>query len=317
MRHITIGVLWFAMARRASVLKFYLRSIGKDFFKREVPFISSAIAFNILLCFIPLLLVLLSIIGTMLLSYDVPARDVGKFLDTVIPNLPYRRSIKDVVVTIVTDMMANRSSMGMLGVGLLLYTATSLFSALRSGLHHAVGAPAPTDLLHSQVKDIVIVFSLGVLFVVVAIVSQAYPLTKFFADASAHSFIPGLPLILASIGLFAFSVFTMYFLYQFIPSYKTSHTGSFIAALSAAVMWEISNRIFSWYIYSYQPFGKVYGAYAFMLAAMIWAYTVSIIFIVGGMAGHLYTERKKGTFKIAKPKSDPPPAKQTKEPHRP
>jgi membrane protein len=295
---------------------FYARSIGKEFFKREVPFISSAIAFNILLCFIPLLLVLLSIIGTMLLSYDVPVREVSRFLDTVIPPVPYRKSIKDVVVTIVGDMTANRSSMGILGVILLLYTATSLFSAMRSGLHHAVGAPAPTDLLHSQVKDIVIVFSLGVLFVLVAIASQAYPLTKFIADTSARFPIPGLPLALASIGLFGFSVFIMYFLYQFIPSYRTSHMGSFIASLTAALLWEVSNRIFSWYIYRYQPFGKVYGAYAFMLAAMIWAYTVSIIFVVGGMAGHLYTERKKGAFKPAKNKPDAPPPKSSKENHR-
>jgi membrane protein len=317
MKRITLGTIWFSAARMASVLKVYARSIGKDFFKREVPFISSAIAFNILLCFIPLVLVLLSIIGTMLLSYDVPIRDVGQFLDTVIPPLPYRRSINDVIVTIVGDMIANRSSMGMLGVVLLLYTATSLFSALRSGLHHAVGAPAPTDLLHSQVKDIIIVFGLGVLFVLVGVASQSYALTKFIAQASAHSPIPALPIILASIGLFAFSLFTMYYLYRFIPSYPTTHTGSFIAALSSAVLWEISNRIFTWYINRFQPFGKAYGAYAFMLAAMIWVYTVSIIFVVGGMAGNIYTERKKGTFKGTKGKTDVPQAKITKEMHRP
>lgn len=317
MRHITLGVLWFNAARMASLVKFYLRDIGKNFFKREVPFISSAIAFNILLCFIPLLLILLSIIGAVLLSYDVPVRDVGRFLDTVIPPLPYRRSIKDVVVTIVSDMAANRSSMGMLGVGLLLYTATSLFSALRSGLHHAVGEPAPTDLLHSQIKDIFIVFGLGVFFVVVSIASQAYPLTKFIAEASAHSPIPGLPGFLASVGLFAFSVLTMYYLYQFIPSYPTTHTGSFIAAMSSTVLWEISNRIFTWYIYRYQPFGKVYGAYAFMLAAMIWVYTISIIFVVGGMAGHIYTDRKRGAYKGGKGKPEAPPVRTAKEMHRP
>ncbi|MGE5314134.1 MAG: YihY/virulence factor BrkB family protein [Acidobacteriota bacterium] len=317
MKHVTLEQFTAQTQRIVSTLRFYLRSIGKEFFRREVPFISSAIAFNILLCFIPLVMVLMSIIGTMLLSYDVPVRDVAKFMDTIIPPLPYRRPIRDAVVTIVGDMIANRSSLGMVGVVLLLYTATSLFSALRSGLHHAVGAPAPTDLLHSQVKDIIIVFMLGVLFLLVGIASQTYPLARFIADAGAHFPIPALPGVLASLGLFAFSVLTMYFLYQFIPSYPTSHRGSFIAALSSAVLWEISKRIFSWYINRYQPFGKVYGAYAFMLAAMIWVYTVSIIFIVGGMAGHIYTERKKGVYKAAKPKADAAPGKPAKEMHRP
>jgi membrane protein len=317
MKRITLGVLWFSAARRATVLKFYIRSIAKDFFKHEVPFISSAIAFNILLCFIPLILVLLSIIGTMLLSYDVTIRDVGQFLDSVIPPQPYQKMMKNVVVTIVGDLIANRSSMGMVGVIALLYTATQLFSALRSALHKAVGAPAPTDLLHSQVKDIIIVFGLGVLFVVVGVAAQAYPLTRFIASASAHSPIPALPSILANLGLLMFSVFTLYFLYQFIPSYPTTHTGSFIAAMTAALLWEISNRIFTWYLYTYQPFNKVYGAYAFMLAAMVWIYTISIIFVIGGMAGHIYSERKRGAFKVCKPKPDAPGPKPSKESHRP
>lgn len=317
MKRITLGESYFAASRYWTTLKFYFRTVGKNFFLHEVPFLSSAIAFNILLCFIPLILVLLSIIGTMLLSYDVSIRDVSKFLDTVIPPQPYRKAMKDIVVTIVGDLMANRSSMGMVGVVMLLYTATSLFSALRSALHKAVGAPAPTDLLHSQVKDIIIVFGLGLLFVAVGVASQAYPLTRFIASASAHSPLPALPAILAFFGLLAFSVFTLYFLYQFIPSYPTTHTGSFIAALTAAISWEISNRIFTWYLYEFQPFTKVYGAYAFMLAAMVWIYTISIIFVVSGMVGQIYSDRKKGLYKCVKPKPDTAPPKTTKEMHRP
>ena len=317
MKRITLGTLLFSAARLGTTLKFYVRSIGKNFFKHEVPFISSAIAFNILLCFIPLILVLLSIIGTMLLSYDVTIRDVSRFLDNVIPPQPYQKMMKNVVVTIVGDLIANRSSMGMIGVVALLYTATQLFSALRSALHKAVGEPAPTDLLHSQVKDIIIVFGLGVLFVAVGVSAQAYPLTRFIATASAHSPIPALPAILASLGLLSFSVITLYFLYQFIPSYPTTHKGSFIAAMTAALLWELANRIFTWYLIEFQPFTKVYGAYAFMLAAMVWIYTISIIFVVGGMAGHVYSERKRGVYKGVKTKPDAPLAKSPKEMHRP
>jgi len=317
MKRITLGVLYFSANRKLATLKFYVRTLARNFFKHEVPFVSSAIAFNIMLCFIPLILVLLSIIGTMLLSYDVSIRDVAKFLDTMIPPNPHRRAMKEIVLTIVGDLMANRSSMGMVGVVLLLYTATTLFSALRSALHKAVGEPAPTDLLHSQVKDIVIVFGLGVLIVVVGVASQTLPLTRFIASASSHSPLPVLPGLLATIGLFAFSVFTLYFLYQFIPSYSTTHTGSFIAAMTAALLWELSNRIFTWYLVEYQPFSKVYGAYAFMLAAMVWIYTISIIFVVGGMAGHIYSGRKRGVYKSNKPKTDTPPPKTTKEMHRP
>ena len=112
MKHLTLGVLYFQASRVWGTFKFYVRNIGKNFFKQEVPFLSSAIAFNILLCFIPLILVLLSIIGTMLLSYDVTIRDVGQFLDSVIPPQPYRSTMKAVVVQIVGDLMANRSSIG-------------------------------------------------------------------------------------------------------------------------------------------------------------------------------------------------------------
>jgi membrane protein len=317
MKHITLGVLYFQASRIWSTVKFYVRNIGKNFFKQEVPFLSSAIAFNILLCFIPLILVLLSIIGTMLLSYDVTIRDVGQFLDSVIPPQPYRSTMKAVVVQIVGDLMANRSSIGMVGVVLLLYTSTSLFSALRSALHKAVGEPAPMDLLHSQVKDIIIVFALGLLFVAVGVAVQAYPMTRFIASASVRSPIPVLPIFLAKFGLFAFSIFTMYFLYRFIPSYSTTHTGSFIASMTATVLWEVSNRIFTWYLSQYQPFTKVYGPYAFMLAAMVWMYTISIIFLVGGMAGHIHGERKKGVYKNNKGKPETPAPKTSKEMHRP
>jgi membrane protein len=81
--------------------------------------------------------------------------------------------------------------------------------------------------------------------------------------------------------------------YRFIPFYGTTTRSSIISAIATTVLWKSAGFLFALYFATFKPFNKIYGAYAFILVAMLWVYFSSIVFILGGAIGGLYRERKE------------------------
>jgi membrane protein len=285
------------LAKTWESIRYYIWGVSKRFIEDDALFLSSGIAFNVLFCSIPVLLLASSLVGTVLFSSDALFRNVHEFILRVFPNQPHAESIQNFINHLLRDLVTYRKSMGLLGFGVLVYTATSLFSAVRSALHRVYRVTARTNLLITQIKDILLVLSIGILFILVNGVHVAYTLLiKNSQDIPGGLFLneqSSLFPYLSEIAAFFLSLLMAFLAYRFIPSYGTSNHSSLIAASFTTIAWEVSSRVFALYLVTFKPFTQLYGAYAFILAGMFWIYYTSAVFIVGGEIGSLYVEYHK------------------------
>src|SRR5450759_618140 len=103
------------MLRKQNKIKFFFRNFGdatryyshglvRRFVDDDVLFLASGIAFNVLLCVIPLLLLLSSFLGSMLNSSDIATQNIYKFLSKALPNQSQAIGIKNLTFRIINDM---------------------------------------------------------------------------------------------------------------------------------------------------------------------------------------------------------------------
>jgi len=277
--------------------RYYSRGLMTRFIEDDVLFLASGIAFNVLLCIIPLLLLVSALLGVVLNSSEMAMQNIEKFLSKALPNQAQANEIKNLTFRIINDLVEFRQSMGVFGAIVLIYTSTSLFSSVRSALHRIYRITTTTGIFLSQLKDLVLVLALGWLFISINTLNWLYTLiSRYSVEMFGPNFVAmqtALPDFLARLTSFLLTVLMAFLAYRFIPFYGTTTRSSLISAISTTVLWKIAGFLFALYLTTFQPFRKVYGAYAFILVAMVWVYCSSIVFILGAAVGGLYRERKE------------------------
>ena len=65
----------------------------------------------------------------------------------------------------------------------------------------------------------------------------------------------------------------------------------FVSALWATLLWELAKQLFGLYVSYSANLSRVYGAYVFIVAVILWLYYSSVVVIVGAEIGQLYIDR--------------------------
>jgi membrane protein len=282
--------------RYLEAIWFYFYRIGKKLFEEDILFLASGLAFNGMLTMIPLLLLAASALGTFLNSSQAGITQINDVLDTIFPPQPFATGIKESLLSIISDIIDYRRSIGIFGVVILMWTATSLFDALRSVLHHIYHLKRTRGFLVSLMHDVLFIFLVFVLFVASNISIWAFSLVENLTDkfpalkalniTHVGDTIPTTLVILLTAIMF-------YILYRYIPDTKPPKVAGIISTITTTVLWVISGKLFALYLSQFSAIGKIYGPYAFILVLLIWIYYSSIIFIIGGIVGQAYWERFK------------------------
>jgi membrane protein len=282
-----------------SSLLYYLRGIYRHMHDEEGFLLASGIAFNAILCAIPLLLLFTSLLGTFLHSSELAVQWIDRVVETAFRDQPYAGTIKATLKQVVGDIITNRASYGFIAAGVLLWTGTSLFSSVRGALHRVYHIKSTKNLFLSILEDIVWVFIIGVLFIVLNLISWIYKIIQTLIsriptmqDVDFGVFEGTFPIVAS----FALTLFTFFAIYRFIPDQSPTSRVAWRSALTTALLWETAARLFSWYLTQFHSFSAIYGTYAFLLVLLIWVYYSSVVFVIGGVVGKLYHERVSGVI---------------------
>jgi len=275
---------------------FYVRGIARKIKDDDILFLASGLAFNGIFTMIPLMLLTASAIGIFLNSSEAGIRQLHDLLNAAFPPQPFATSIKESILTMVSDIIAYRTSLGVFGILVLLWTATSLFDALRSVLHAIYRIPRTKGLLSSLLHDLGFIFLVFLLFLasnislwIVSLIEQIAGNMDLFASLDFSLFKDTLPTLI----IFLLTGCMFYIIYRYIPDSKPPKAAGVISTLTTSVVWIVSARLFALYLSEFSAIGTLYGAYAFILVLLIWIYYSSIIFILGGIVGQIYWERLK------------------------
>lgn len=285
-----------AVVNGVEAVWFYVRGLVRAVREKDLLLLASGLAFNGVLTMIPLLLLSAAALGAFLHTSDMAVTRVTTILDALFPPQPFATSIKESILTIVQDIIRLRTSIGLAGGVILVWTGMALFDSLRSVLHAVYGIQRTRGLFRSLLHDLGFVFLVFLLFLATSFslwilsiltgLARNVPALAGLDTDWANATIPTAVVTLLTAGMF-------YILYRHIPDRQPPRAAGLISTVTTTILWVVSGRLFALYLEGFSAIGKVYGPYAFIVVFLVWIYYSAIIFVFGGMVGQVYWERRQ------------------------
>lgn len=176
---------------------------------------------------------------------------------------------------VLTGVLNQSTSFGLIALVAILWAATSLFSNVTMALDFIFEVPSPRSLW--RLRLVAIILSLFLIILVFASFITSGVL-RLFAALS-----PGNPGTWVSIGgLFlplGLNVVIFAMLFRYIPSREVAWDAVWPAALFGAIGWELAKSGFEWYLTSLANYSVVYGSIATGIVLLFWAYLLASIFL--------------------------------------
>lgn len=251
------------------------------------------LAFSIFLCIIPFIFIIFAILGNILDSVEIK-QQVIHLIDTVIPYPEYAEYAKKIITSRISEMVGFKNIAAYIGGIGLFFTASGLFSGMRTVLNAIFGFEKDKSVLIAKLRDLGMVLLLIVFIFLLTFVLPLLRLVIDFADK-----IPILSWF--KIGSLLDTVFSItslvlifslfYIFYYVIPYAKVGKVVPAISAFWATLLWDLARRGFGYYLYHVADYGKIYGTYTLIIVVAFWIYYSSILFILGAEIGQLYRER--------------------------
>lgn len=253
--------------------------------RRHIFLLSSGIAFNLLLCTIPLVILVLSVVSGVIDEAQTKST-VQNFLVNFLPQNTQAAELIGVVVKELGSVFNARTVAGWIAGIALLWLASTLFSSLRTGLNAIFHIPTPKFFVIYRLKDMLLTIITTALILLVTLMSPLMTL--------AESFWTGILPELRQSLLFGFTVraaslvattVVFFSLYRLVPNKKLPWPVILISTGVAVVLWELARILFSWYVNSATNFSKFYGGYVALASFALWLYYSAFVFLLAAELG--------------------------------
>jgi membrane protein len=271
---------------------------ARDFLRRVVMkadqdaifFMAGAIAFNVLVAIVPLILAALGIAGLVLANRQAdPATALLSYLDQALPGSLSREFV--ISLRAILDGVIAQST-GLLSVSTIFFVwvATRLVGTLRTALREIFDIQEDRGIILGKLFDIQMVVVAGALLTVnvaltlVLRVLTAYGIDFFGVDPVRLQTWTRLQIAVAAF----LSIWFMFVLmYRYLPARRIPWRIAVIAATFTSALFEVMKAAFSWYVTNLADYGSAYGNFATAIILFLWIYYMAVIFILGGEVGQV------------------------------
>jgi len=250
-------------------------------------FLSSGITFNLLVCLVPLLLLLLALGATYLYSDREVLNHIRRYFENVFPSLDPK------IMKNILGIIRDRKIVGILGIGGLIWTSSWVFSSLRTALNIIFEAEKGRGILRGKAIDFLMILLAGVFLLMSMMLSsgitflQSYHLSFFLAMKPAFRF------VLKYLIPFLLSFSMCFLIYKIIPNRKIHFKTALQAACFTSLLWEVAKQLFGWYVLHLGRFSMVYGSLSTLAIFFFWIYYSSAILLLGGEVAFLLEKGKR------------------------
>ncbi len=260
--------------------------------RRHIFLLASGIAFNLLLCIIPLVILVLSIVSGVI-DENQTKSTVQQFLINFLPHNVQASSVIGEVLKELGAVFNYGTLTGWIAGAALLWLASTLFSSLRTGLNAIFHIPTPKFFVLYRLKDMLMTIVTATLIMVVTLLSPLLTIVEpYWKDAipdQAQGVIFGLTVQAAS--LIATTVLFL-LLYRLVPNKRLPWPIILMSTGFAVVFWELARILFSWYVNSAANFSKFYGGYVALASFALWLYYSAFVFLIAAELGqYVHTKR--------------------------
>jgi membrane protein len=267
----------------------FVRIIGRgfvDFFRDGGVMLAGSLSYFVVMTLFPLCLFLIALFGRLLGQYPEFYQFVLSRLAGVFPRATSEISGEIVKLT---------SAAGIGLFSLLLYgiLSFSVFSSVERSLNVIFKVGKKRHFFFSFLLSIAMVTVIMALLIFSFVTASLVPLLSLLKPL-----LPGLKIGALSKFLIRFVIpfvlvsFFMTAIYVLIPKTKVRVANALKGGLFAAVLMEISKHVFTWYVMSIAPLGRIYGPITAFIVFLLWIFYSSSIFLIGGEIVHNLSIRK-------------------------
>lgn len=275
--------------------------------KKDIFFNASAITFNLFICAVPFVLILISIIGYVL-SAEEAFNEIVRYGREFFPSFTYETQSEDVfrgaitIETLIKPLVGARQIFGIIGIVVLLFFTQGLLHSLKHVLFDTFDIKERKhpviDVIYnffgfSLIGILFLIFSLAVSTISLFNLSQiTIPFTEMTIELPwIYDFLNLLlPIVLA------FSL--MYVIFRFVSERKIKPKVALIAAVTYTVLFEIAKYGVSMYLeYAFSTYRYFYQGYAVLIILSIWTFYTALLFVISAIIGRAY----KDVYMLNKP----------------
>lgn len=279
--------------RCGRALWYYIKGLYNRVNEHHVFLLAGGLAFSIIVCIIPLVLLVFSGLGAILEKPSI-TEEITLFIQRAIPYADYADYVRDLVFSRVEEFTIYKNLAGMIGIVGLLFASSGLFSSMRTALNTVFNIYSDESVFIGKLRDLGLIVLVMIYFLLSTTILPGLGMIQEFAHRSAFIRSTGLD-ILGDFALQAASValvFGIFFIiYFFIPHRRLPVKVILISGLSATVLWQVAQELFGFYIAHFITLQRVYGAYFLMIVVAFWLYYSSLVLILGAEIGQLSRER--------------------------
>jgi membrane protein len=261
----------------------FLRRVYEKAGDDNIFFMAGAIAFNVMVAFVPLTLAVLGIAGTILSVQH--ADPTGLLVNYILESVPpVGREFEEGVHQILDELIETSTGLLSIGTILLIWLSTRLVGTLRTALREIFDIPNDRGIVAGKIYDVKMVIAAGTLFAVnfaLTILVEVVARQGLDVLDLEHLRLPS-PQVFGRLGAFI-TIWAMFILiYRYLPARRTRWRISLVAATFTAVLFELMKQGFAWYATNVADYTSTYGFLANLVILIFWVYYSAVVFILGG-----------------------------------
>lgn len=298
---------------------YYLGGLFVRMSDNNLFLLCGGLAFATLLCLVPLVFLIFFALET-ILDVRAIAHLVNQTVDVLIPYPEEARYLKEVLSARVSGVMTFKEAYGVSGLLILIVSASSLFSSMRTLLNavfkieHSFGEkggetePVAVGQLKNmgtpgrwikflyrvlpiavgKLKDLTMVLLILYIFLLLVLALPILSTVIDTAPSLLHTYITYF------YGLISLTLIFAVFLglYWLLPYQKIQIKMLATGAFWAALLWKFTEWGFGYYLSHFGSISYLYGAYVLLVVVALWIYFSAIIFIIGAQIAQLCRERQ-------------------------
>jgi len=261
-------------------------------YEDNLPFLASALSFDVILTAIPFLVVLLGAVGT-LVQHQVTTQQVelAELLRRFMPagGGAGADAVQD-VERVLEQIVSSRGQLTLVGLPLFLYFSTRLFGGLRAALNEVFDTEERRSWQVGKLIDLALVLLTGTLLLLSALLPAIEARTIGMMPEGDNFLLEWLYRLSLEIVAFGFSTVLFLAVFKVLPSRRIAWRTAFVAAVFCALAFELAKRLYALYVTHFVTLDRLASnanAGAFLLL-ILWIYYTNFVLLIGGEIAEAY-----------------------------
>jgi len=247
-------------------------------YEDNVPFLASALSFDLLLTVIPFVALLLAVVGA-LVQHQVTTQqvDLHELLARFLPTTPGGSTDRafQAVESTLSGIVRHRGRLTAFGLPLFVWFSSRLFGGVRAALNEVFDTDERRPWPVAKLLDLAMVLGAGALLVFMSSSSFALDwLWRFSLETAA----------------FAAGVLLFFGIFKLLPSRRIHWRTALVAAVFCALGFEVAKRLYALYVMRFATLDRLASDANVVALALflLWVYYTAYLFLLGGEVAETY-----------------------------